>query len=308
MVLGSKGSQIWKSSPIFRGEHKKSLKFHHLVKPWAASNRESLFCSPIFQVNQPMFVFGGVSLEESGIFTNKTHRKKHLPRNKRRIFWTWQSMNSSIVRMSLNKGKRNRLPHLFVYSPYNLKGIIISPICFKIIHLLLLWGVRAIDFCWVFCLHLDEKTSSTVLTLEVLLATVHKYLTTNWHVNVTFHYTCVSSILQLYIYIAILLYYTTSTNDSSPGIFGHFLYTRTTFPCSVPSSAESEPPCFLEQKIHGSNRSSPALEYMTYATQLRLSRSPVEGWNGFRNGGGGFPTAWKPPVMIIMCIYTYTQR
>ena len=133
-----------------------------------------------------------------------------------------------------------------------------------------------------------KKTSSTVLTLEVLLATVHKYLTTNWHVNVTFHHTCVSSILQLYIYIAILLYYTTSTNDSSPGIFGRFLYTPPYLPPQRwTSSALAEPPCFLEQKIHASNRSSPALEYDATSES---SRSPVEGWNGFlRNGGvGGF--------------------
>lgn len=137
--------------------------------------------------------------------------------------------------------------------------------------------MRAIEFCWVFCLKLQKnwmkQTSSTVLTLEVLQATVHKYLTTNWHVNVTFHYTCVSSMLQL-IHCYSILYYTTSTNDSSPGIFGRFLRPHVLQylpPQRWMSSALAEPPCFLEQKIHASNRSSPALEYMTYATQPRSS-------------------------------------
>ena len=69
------GSQIWKSSPIFRGEHKKIFEVSPPSKPWAASNRESLFCSASFQVKQPMFVFGGVSLEESGILPKKKEGK-----------------------------------------------------------------------------------------------------------------------------------------------------------------------------------------------------------------------------------------
>ena len=111
----------------------------------------------------------------------------------------------------------------------------------------------------------------------------------------------------MYIYIAILLYYTTSTNDSSPGIFGRFLYTRTTFPCSVPSSAESEPPCFLEQKIHASNRSSPALECMTYATQAEVVAGALLKVEMVSSGTGGvFPYGMKTTYHIyIYDIYIY---
>lgn len=114
-----------------------------------------------------------------------------------------------------------------------------------------------------------------------------------------------------YIYCYSILYYTTSTNDSSPGIFGRFLYTPPYLPPQRwTSSALAEPPCFLEQKIHASNRSSPALEYMTYATQLRSSRSPVEGWNGFlRNGGvGGFYGMKTTYKKYTVCIYIYIRR
>ena len=113
----------------------------------------------------------------------------------------------------------------------------------------------------------------------------------------------------MYIYIAILLYYTTSTNDSSPGIFGRFLYTRTTFPCSVPSSAESEPPCFLEQKIHASNRSSPALECMTYATQAEVVAGALLKVEMVSSGtGGGGSLRHENHLSWLSCVYTHIHK